>query len=67
MADKQPYVPVPPSRDDCVKGGLKQGNENKLNGHWQRIAPLGLHVRHHVKKGIRKPGCEFCESAIEAG
>lgn len=47
------------------KGGLISGPKNVESGILEFAQQRGRHVRWHMNRGIRKPGCEFCEKPFE--
>lgn len=56
---KSAHVPIPPTIEDCKKGGKIQGLNNVSNGHLDQIRPKAMHVRWHLKLGPRS-WCPFC-------
>lgn len=42
----------------CIGVG---GRTNAKSGHCARISGLGVHANHHVKPGILKLGCKYCD------
>ena len=48
-----------PSTEACSRGGITQGNINKMNGQWERIQKIGRRLGAAATNSIRKK-CTIC-------
>jgi hypothetical protein len=57
---KSKHVPIPPTLENCIRGGHIQGLENVKSGHLDQIRPKAMHARWHLKFGPPRSWCKFC-------